>query len=332
MELLSFSKTRTPRISSTAPALPLDICTPGPFPIIYDSHAAAPLDDVVDDQVREWLRTPGSKLLLRIFGQSARDPKNHAAIAAKIVMIFSKGFGEQEPLVAAPLPIDETDPDARTATTFLLHGISERTMTAALEMRILDSKDLSMQAMPLELRNSPLVLLIKGFTTTRTEIIREVVDKKWRDEESSVGLTRIVVESATENIPLTVEHVTDFIDSVSIIRIDMKGTGALLVPHFAVLTDPDTLPAPHFWFYLREHFQSLAYRSNMVGTGTILPYLNCPLCHGCDHPRGLCPFPLVPGWQGEGIKPPSNPKSSKGRARPSGHGGKYEGPRKGKRD
>ncbi|KAI0037868.1 hypothetical protein FA95DRAFT_1353972 [Auriscalpium vulgare] len=81
-------------------------------------------------------------------------------------------------------------------------------------------------------------------------------------------------------------------------RIDMKGKGGLSTPYFGIYIDPNTLPDDDFWHVLRDHFGSLIYESTMYGTGMVQPPSYCPICHGCDHPRGLCPFPLLPAWKG----------------------------------
>ncbi|KAI0037842.1 hypothetical protein FA95DRAFT_1578562 [Auriscalpium vulgare] len=312
---ISFSKARAPlkASSQTTAEPPLKIFTSGPFPPIYDSHAAAPLDHVDKGQVAEWWSINTTKLLLRVFGKETQDPKNLATLAARMVAMISEGFGEEDPLIAAPLPATEDEPNPRAPSTFLLHGISEETADMALGMGILDTKEITVQVLPFKLRNPALVLLIEGFSTTRVELIRTVVDKTWRSDASGARLMQFIADSEGEDAPLTVQQVTNFIASVRIIRIDMKGAGSLLIPHFAVIAEPDTIHSLTHWVTLRDHFAELTYRSNMVGTGSVIPYLDCPLCHGCDHPRGLCPFPHVPGWQGPGNKAEFTPKATRGR-------------------
>ncbi|KAI0051163.1 hypothetical protein FA95DRAFT_1570061 [Auriscalpium vulgare] len=315
LDQVSFLKSRAPlKVPSHAPEPQVEIFTSGPFPAIYDAHAAAPLDNIDKDQVAEWWSTPGFKVLLRVLGKAAWDPKALATLAAKMAAMVTEGFGEEDPLIAAPIPAVEGDLRAHAPSTFLLHGISEETATAALSMEILDTKEISVQVLPFKLRNPALVLLIEGFSTTRTELIRQVIDKTWRSDASSARLTGFIKESEDEDdSPLTVQQVSDFLASLRIIRIDMKGTGSFLVPHFAAIADGDTIPSLTHWVTLRDHFAELTYRSNLVGTGSVIPFLDCAICHGCDHPRGLCPFPSIPGWQGPGSKADTAQKASRGR-------------------
>ncbi|KAH9014104.1 hypothetical protein EDB85DRAFT_1899346 [Lactarius pseudohatsudake] len=61
--------------------------------------------------------------------------------------------------------------------------------------------------------------------------------------------------------------------------------------------DSSAIPIDEVWIRLREYLVTREYHAHMQGYGITdaSPY-HCGVCHGADHPRGLCPFPDTPGW------------------------------------
>jgi hypothetical protein len=53
------------------------------------------------------------------------------------------------------------------------------------------------------------------------------------------------------------------------------------------------------WVLLRNYLTGRTYATPLQGNGTteIAPN-NCGICHGIDHPRGLCAFPDLEDWNG----------------------------------
>lgn len=47
---------------------------------------------------------------------------------------------------------------------------------------------------------------------------------------------------------------------------------------------------------IRDYLATLTYGDSFSSYGVIHEGFKCTRCHGCDHPRGMCPFLKVPGW------------------------------------
>ncbi|KAI0054453.1 hypothetical protein BV25DRAFT_1922664 [Artomyces pyxidatus] len=58
------------------------------------------------------------------------------------------------------------------------------------------------------------------------------------------------------------------------------------------------------WSPFAQHLQAGTLYTGLNGTGTAVPFRSCNGCHGADHPRGLCPFATIPGWNGPPWEPP----------------------------
>ena len=93
--------------------------------------------------------------------------------------------------------------------------------------------------------------------------------------------------------------IDNLLASMSILRLDIKETGSTLHPHFNVYAGSTTFSSDKVWTKLRAYLFTAAYVSAIQGCATLenIPF-HCSSCHGVDHPRGLCPFPNLQGWNG----------------------------------
>ncbi|KAI0037637.1 hypothetical protein FA95DRAFT_1614024 [Auriscalpium vulgare] len=296
-ERLKFARARIGQGSSSSTASPVLANLPsGPFPLIHFSQAADPVQYHAEKQIADWDKEKTPKCLIDVLGQMARNPEDHAAIGALIAAKITELAGEQSPRVSAPLRSAEAIDDKKYSSTFLASRISDRSRTYLEKARILLFPDIQLHVIPYDLVSPARLLTLKNFTTAEEEIIADIAIVTWLSDRSREGLDALVKKYRSAPIPLTHDHIENFIGSMYVKRIDMKGKGGLSTPYFGIYIDPNTLPDDDFWHILRDHFGSLIYESTMYGTGMVQPPSYCPICHGCDHPRGLCPFPLLPAW------------------------------------
>jgi hypothetical protein len=93
--------------------------------------------------------------------------------------------------------------------------------------------------------------------------------------------------------------INGFIASAYVTRLDVKIKGDQVKPRFNVYADSNYIKCPRMWAQIREFLAGRNYKSTRIGYGrTVIAPNNCGICHSADHPRGLCPFPDVPGWNG----------------------------------
>ncbi|KAI0053709.1 hypothetical protein FA95DRAFT_1600844 [Auriscalpium vulgare] len=309
------------------------------FPVVHYTHSGNLLQYVAMHQVDRWDEEETPHLLLDIFDQQAKNPDAHATVGAVICSKITEWTGEEDPHVAPPIQSDEGAAANIFPSVFFVSNISARSRDFLLRQRILDCDKFSAHAVPHRLISPAYLFPLGGFTTTSVTKVAAIVADKWISQESCDGLGKIIQDNANKPVPLTDEHVRRFIQSLHVKRVDTKGPGGILIPRFIILIDPNTIPDDDFWYILRDHFLSLTYQSPMEGTGTLQQPLYCHICHGCDHPRGLCPFPNVPGWKGPEHDTPNrgnNSNNSNGRARGRGEDnfaprGGFFGARRGRR-
>ena len=69
--------------------------------------------------------------------------------------------------------------------------------------------------------------------------------------------------------------------------------------HYNIYVDSSGISTGKVWICLRNYLANCTYSANFHGTRKIeTPPFHCRICHSTDHPRGLCPFPDIPGWHG----------------------------------
>jgi hypothetical protein len=95
------------------------------------------------------------------------------------------------------------------------------------------------------------------------------------------------------------QNLRHFVDSMTVTRLDIKEKKNVLAPIFNVYANTQFLRNHLVWIQVRTFLANRTYATNMQGRATVrIAPFNCSLCHSTDHPRGLCPFPEVPGWHG----------------------------------
>lgn len=92
------------------------------------------------------------------------------------------------------------------------------------------------------------------------------------------------------------------------------------------------------WTHLVNAVSNAVYQHSLLGTGTYHRGWMCTMCHGADHPFGLCPFKRVDNWIHPMPIPPieefrrklahsENPNTEQHRGGRRGRGGNVRGGR-----
>jgi hypothetical protein len=81
--------------------------------------------------------------------------------------------------------------------------------------------------------------------------------------------------------------------------LDIREKKGALSPCFNVYADSKHILDHNVWGRIRHILATRQYIFTMIGRGTLnMAPFNCGICHGVDHPHGLCPFPDVAGRNG----------------------------------
>ncbi|KAG2748716.1 hypothetical protein P692DRAFT_201805636 [Suillus brevipes Sb2] len=296
----SIIKTTGANSMSTAPQF--TPAPPGGFPHIHLAHAAQLFDFQAAKVITAWLKVPHPKILIRVFDHDGKDPAVKGPILVerlrKAISIIAQTDQQEDHEIKVSPPCPEaTREKTDCPLSFLAYNISEETKTLILNQRIWSSTEITFAAHPFQVNSPPLLLFcLHGFSTTDTNTVRTAVHDVWIEDITSWDITDILSES---EIPEEQAHLTaqDFIQSLWVERLDFKVSGGILLPRYNIFAvSPTNNPA--VWTKLRAYLLSLKYPSELEGSGSSVNFIPCPLCHSIAHPRGLCPFPNIPLWNG----------------------------------
>ncbi|KAG1871776.1 hypothetical protein DFJ58DRAFT_762353, partial [Suillus subalutaceus] len=176
-------------------------------------------------------------------------------------------------------------------TGFLVHKVSEETMNLILNQRIWSTMDITFEALPFNCAHPPeLLFCLSGFTTLDADAV-------WSQDEIRHQIEDCLSKCGLPDDELIYKAARDFIESARAELLHFKITGGLSVPRFNIFATSPTNDAKT-WTNLRSLLHALKYPTGLDGCGSTTPLFPCQICHSLTHPRGLCPFPLVPLWNG----------------------------------
>ena len=310
----------TPNTSGGPPREPIDKYTNTDMPIVHDAHPTAPLDHIDIDLVCEWEKYPAGKLLALPFDTEAQDISRLGSLKGRIFTAISEITQSRVASVSAPTRSQAAEKSNQTPNAFLIYNLTESQCDLLLQRGIWSSTAITFRVTKLNPTCPDFLFTIKGFHTLATDHILEMVNSIWQDNETGVFIDTIA-DLFTEETHIDAKtSIQAFVDSARVMCLDIKSSGDILQPHFNVYASGNLINSDEVWVFLRDYLADRTYGSPMHGQGTTsLAPFNCSLCHGVDHPRGLCPFPATPGWNGPGIRPSipftSNRRGRGGRAR-----------------
>ena len=202
----------------------------------------------------------------------------------------------QHVAVSPPRPSQAAIEAGCTPTCFLIYHLAEDESQLLLERSVWSSKNITFQVARSYSTCPDFLFSIKGFTTTH---VYKIVHSVWHDSKTRSFLNSIIEdspqgESANEN-----QAISHFIASMWVTLLPVKKKRQYLSPSLQCLRERKSDPPSSYMDPLRDYLADQVYASLMLGNGKaeIAPY-HCGICRGVDHPRGLCPFPDIKGWNG----------------------------------
>ncbi|KAI9450685.1 hypothetical protein F5148DRAFT_1152707 [Russula earlei] len=264
------------------------------FPAVHDAHPTAILDNIDRNLLFQWMQYRGDKLLAIPFDGEANDPRNHETIKGKIFAAVAEIMQSESIGVSAPT---QSPKALRTPTSFLIHDLMKEQSTTLLKRKIWSSPNITFRVSGPIPPCPDFLFSIKGFTMLITVNISQIVKEVWSDSK-----TEEFILTATGNLPETKKlaaetSICQFVNSI----------GNTLLPCFNVYADGRLITNDSLWLSLRDFLANHPYSSPMQGYGiTEISPFHCGVYHGVDHPRGLCPFTSIKGWNGPQARPRNN--------------------------
>ena len=286
--------------------------TPGPMPPVQDANPTAIFDNIDLPLVAKWESHPGDKVLAVPFDTNVRSPGTHehyrtAILTAVIEIVESEGIS-----VASPRPSGRATSKSRTPTTFIIYNISKEQAETLLNRAVWSSKAVTFRVAPFATTCPTFLFAISNYSTTALVDVFQMVKNVWESDHTNTFVNNLLTETPLDEREKVASDIQHLIETMNLIRLNIKITGNTLSPRYNVYADCGEFSNDKTWSALRSFLLSTEYSALMQGrVSTELIPFRCTCCHSVDHPRGLCPFPSLPGWNGP-------PRETRGDRRTSG--------------
>ncbi|KDQ58371.1 hypothetical protein JAAARDRAFT_192952 [Jaapia argillacea MUCL 33604] len=304
------------------------------YPDTPQIHAGGHLEAVAPEQLGDWFGMGDHAVIAIPFDTDCSDPEEVEVIRARTarLLLNAKSLapgGATMPILAVAPPI--RDPEAAEGEhpkCFLIHKITVPFGRFLIERGVWSQRDITIKVVPLTDMPFPTILItIARLNDASNDEVIGLVKRVWSTEE----VQTFVANAAGITDPMAFTEAFDgFIASISVERVDNKHKHGVATPRFnihGVLPVDDAVA----WHTIRDYLFGLSYYHSFHGSGEGVRFMTCTLCHAVSHPRGLCPFPQLPGWTGGGHTPAVvNPFTGSVRGRGGfGRGGPGRGARGG---
>ena len=275
---------------------PLEKYTKGTMPKVHLACPMAALCDIDCTVTSCWEKLPNGKLLIWPFGIIALNQDNHKNLKSLIFGTLIEITNAYTITVFTPSPHLGSE---ITPLSFIVSNLSEMQKQLLLLREVWSSSQITMHTFPFKLACPDYLFSIKGITTLETDIVHATVHQVWHDEETQMFMAIIVNQLPKLNQAQALQTLTTFIESLWVNKLDIKLRGNIPAPSYCIYTQGSIIDNDNTWSCIRDFVMSRKYKIEFQNPGcNFIPNLARTICHGIDHPRGLCPFPKVPGWNG----------------------------------
>lgn len=297
---------------------PLENFTKDVTIVIQDAHPDVAYEFLDNQTIQEWDALEGDKLFAIPFENDACNPELNEKISLQIFSAVAAITKSWTVGVATPLPSEELRRRNRMPNIFLIHNLTEMHYQILTQQTVWASQKVTFRVKPTDMLCPTFMFAIRDLRTLDADLVRNTIRSLWNDQTTSQFFLSAVQNLDEDARTEILSSIQQFLDSVHVTRLDTRDEGATLRPTFNVYMDATLMKDINSWSSIRTHLVSRQYHSTRLGQGkaVIAPY-HCGLCHSVDHPKGLCPFPSIEGWNGPRGRKQANNNNNNNRAGPS---------------
>jgi hypothetical protein len=183
--------------------------------------------------------------------------------------------------------------------TFMASHLTKAEYNILMSHHVWSSEAITFRVIPIDSPCLDFLFTIHGLATLDEKRIHAMVLQVWNDSETTAYIEKEVSKAQDRNCQEVQETLTHLIHSLQVTLLKIKDKSSALKPHFNVYVDGKSIKNKELWANLQTFLANQKYSLPLQGTGMVVkaPF-TCRACHGVNHPRGLCLFPKVKGWNG----------------------------------
>jgi len=282
-----------------APRDPLDKYIKGNMPKVHVADSTATLNFIDIDLVIEWENYDRGKLIAIPFSIEADKIENHVTIGEHLLTAATEITQAENLGISTPTPSDDATRYGHIPTSFLIYNLSDDNINTLMQRGIWSSQAITFRVTELHPPRPDFLFTIRGLTTRDDDSILDMVKIAW-EGNTIQNIIEDIVKSFDEDCQTIIRtNIHQFLCSIQVKRLDFKTKGKVEAPRFNIYADGQFILDDNDWFHLRESLANLPYASPMQGRATTeLSPATCSICHGVDHPTGMCDFQKMDDWNG----------------------------------
>lgn len=305
--------------SRTGPRDPLEKYMKGELPKIYSAYPASAFLFVEPEKILEWDTFPDNKLIALPFGVEARQQFRHNNIRARLLAAVVEITNAQQVGVAAPGSGNRMIKNRReTPIAFLIHSLTRSQYLTLLNQKIWISSNIAFQVVTMKPSSPDYLFSLLDLATVGLLTVRTMIQTMWNEDHVQAALREIAQMARNKSPNPTNPDIPSFLETLRIERHNVIN-GDIITPMFNIYAKGALIQDDDVWTKIRKTLSELTYESAESGRAKlkIAPY-DCGICHGADHPGGLCTFPTLPDWKGPSGLSEAHPEpGAEGYNRPS---------------
>ena len=288
------------------PNLHFTLPPPGGFPLTHRGQAAEFMLNLYKGTAKAWLVMAAPKFFVRFYDYNGKDTSKHTALVTKLqksLEIIAAHEGLHGTSFKISPPCAPPTPNATASGTFLVYEIPQQLSDTVLAQRVWSVPQITFEAYPFEPKVIPSIMLcLAGYIYPDDGTVVDSIKTTWSQPAAIETLVGILVArdpkfSGTSAHTQAETAIQDMIQSVRSELLDLKAQGGTSSPQWNIyVTSPTSRVIA--WSKIQKYIYTLTYPSSLSGTGVCRNLFTCKICHSYNHPRSLCPFPNIQGWNG----------------------------------
>jgi hypothetical protein len=270
----------------------------GGFPVVYGRNSTHAFDNIDLVQITDWMNLPGPRVFIQPLSHGFYPP----AIAQEIVGVLQSTvkdiFACEKVKVTAPMASSAPTNVDHAPYTYLMRNIPAEVATTLINQQCWATEKIGFMVYTAEAIMPQYLGAVEGLNATDDEdvgVIRDLIARTLYDSEVGPIIAEISEHDPSLAYLEAPERAATVMKTLRIRMINIRAQGGTLRP-IANIYINCPFESDTDWTRLVEAVAQTKFKHSLLGTGTIHRGWMCTICHGADHPSGLCPFPSIPGW------------------------------------
>ena len=271
----------------------------GGFPLVYGRNSTFPFDNTEYKQLFDWTQEPGPCTFIQPLLHGYYPPEIASEIVGVLKDTIEEIFDCKGVKITAPIPIVKPDKIDHPPYTYLVRKLPDDAVARLVNQRCWAMERVAFLVYTAEPIPMSYLGAIQGFNATDDEDIaniRELIFHAFQNSDVAKILSTMADAAPSMAEVEPTDRARMILDTLDIRMISIRAKGGSSHPMMNLYMQCPLGKNDDNWNQLLAAVAKLEYRDSLLGAGTYYAGWTCTVCHGADHPAGLCPFPLIPGW------------------------------------